>query len=63
MTRLSPSALGALLGVLIGLLWIWLNVKLFLLLILAGVGFVIGKLFESEELRERVRELFSFFYR
>lgn len=63
MTRLSPSALGALLGVLVGLVWIWLNVKLFLLLILAGVGFAIGKLFESEELRERVRELFSFFYR
>jgi hypothetical protein len=63
MTRLSPSALGAILGVLVGLLWIWLNVKLFLLLFLAGLGFAIGKLFESEELRERVRELFSFFSR
>ncbi|MCX8103399.1 MAG: hypothetical protein N3E42_03015 [Candidatus Bipolaricaulota bacterium] len=63
MGRLSPSALGAILGVLVGLLWIWLNVQLFLLLLLAGLGFAIGKLFESEELRERVRELFSFFYR
>ena len=63
MARLSPGALGALLGVLVGLLWIWLNVKLFLLLFLAGVGFAIGKLVESEELRERVRDLFSFFYR
>ncbi|GBC75995.1 hypothetical protein HRbin07_00188 [bacterium HR07] len=63
MTRLSPSALGAIVGVLVGLVWIWLGVKLFLLIFLAGLGFAIGKLFESEELRERVRELFSFFYR
>lgn len=63
MTRLSPSALGAIVGVLVGLVWIWLGVKLFLLIFLAILGFAIGKLFESEELRERVRELFSFFYR
>jgi hypothetical protein len=63
MARLSPSALGAIVGVVAGLVWIWLGVKLFLLLFLAGLGFAIGKLFESEELRERVRELFSFFYR
>ena len=63
MARVSPSALGAIVGVVVGLLWIWLGVKLFLILFLAGLGFVIGKLFESEELRERVRELFSFFYR
>lgn len=63
MTRLSPSALGAIVGVLTGLVWIWLNVKIFLILFLAGLGFVIGKLFESEELRERLRDLFSFFYR
>ncbi|MCL6642265.1 MAG: hypothetical protein K6T71_02930 [Candidatus Bipolaricaulota bacterium] len=63
MARLSPSALGAILGVVVGLVWIWLGVKLFLLLFLAGLGFAMGKLFESEELRERVRELFSFFYR
>lgn len=63
MARLSPSVLGAMVGVLTGLLWIWFGVKLFLILFLAVLGFVIGKLFESEELRERVRELFSFFYR
>ncbi len=63
MMRLSPSALGAIVGVLVGLLWIWLNVKLFLILFFAVLGFAIGKLFESEDLRERVRELFSFFYR
>lgn len=63
MARLSPGTLGALLGVLVGLLWIWLGVRLFLILFLAAVGFAIGKLFESEELRERIRELFSFFYR
>jgi len=63
MARLSPGAVGALVGTLIGLLWIWLGVRLFLILFLAVVGFAIGKLFESEELRERVRELFSFFYR
>lgn len=63
MARLSPSVLGAIVGVLVGLVWIWLGVKVFLLIFLAGLGFAIGKLFESEELRERVRELFSFFYR
>lgn len=63
MARVSPSALGTIVGVVVGLLWIWLGVQLFLILFLAGLGFVIGKLFESEELRERVRELFSFFYR
>lgn len=63
MTRLSPSALGAIIGVLVGVLWVWLGVQLFLILFLAGLGFVIGKLFESEELRERVRDLLSFFYR
>ncbi len=63
MARLSPSVLGAIVGVLVGLLWIWLGVRLFLILFLAMLGFAIGKLFESEELRERVRELFFFFYR
>lgn len=63
MARLSPSVLGAIVGVLVGLLWIWLGVRLLLILFLAGLGFAIGKLFESEELRERVRELFFFFYR
>lgn len=63
MARVSPSALGAIVGVVVGLLWIWLGVQLFLILFLAGLGFVIGKLFESEELRERMRDLFSFFYR
>ncbi len=63
MARLSPSALGAIVGVLVGVLWVWLGVQLFLIVFLAGVGFVIGKLFESEELRERVRDLLSFFYR
>lgn len=63
MARVSPSALGAMMGVVVGLLWIWLGVQLFLIVFLAGLGFVIGKLFESEELRERMRDLFSFFYR
>lgn len=63
MTRLSPSVLGAIVGVLVGLLWIWLGVRLLLIVFLAALGFALGKLFESEELRERVRELFFFFYR
>lgn len=63
MARLSPSVLGTVVGVVVGLLWIWLGVQLFLILFLAGLGFAIGKLFESEELRERMRDLFSFFYR
>ncbi len=63
MARVSPSALGAMAGIVVGLLWIWLGVQLFLVLFLAALGFAIGKLFESEELRERMRDLFSFFYR
>lgn len=63
MTRLSPSTLGTIMGVIVGLLWIWLGVQLFLVLFLAGLGFAVGKVFESEELRERLRDLFSFFYR
>lgn len=63
MTRLAPSVLGALIGMLVGLLWVWLETKLFLILFLAAVGFGVGKLLESEELLERIRELFSSFYR
>ncbi len=63
MARVSPSTLGMIAGIVVGLLWIWLGVQLFLVLFLAGLGFAIGKVFESEELRERMRDLFSFFYR
>jgi hypothetical protein len=63
MVRWTPSVLGAIFGVLVGILWVWLGVQLFLILFLAGLGFVMGKLFESEELRDRLRDLLSFFYR
>lgn len=63
MTRVSPSALGAIVGAIVGLLWIWFGVQLFLILFLTGLGFAIGKVLESEEFRERMRDLFSFFYR
>jgi predicted MFS family arabinose efflux permease len=54
---------GALIGVAIGLLWHWLRAELFLVIGLAVVGFVIGKLLESDEIRERIRDLFSSLYR
>lgn len=63
MERLTPSAVGALIGVGAGLLWHWLRWELFLILGLAIVGFFMGKLFESEEVRDRVRDLFSSLYR
>ncbi|MCI2429284.1 hypothetical protein LM602_02700 [Candidatus Acetothermia bacterium] len=61
--RLTPSVVGALIGVAIGLLWHWLRAELFLVIGLAVVGFVIGKLLESDEIRERIRDLFSSLYR
>lgn len=61
--RLTPSVVGALIGVVLGLLWHWLREELFLVVGLALVGFVVGKLLESEEIRERIRDLFSSLYR
>ncbi|MCS6903039.1 MAG: hypothetical protein NZO41_02030 [Candidatus Bipolaricaulota bacterium] len=61
--RLTPSVVGAAIGVATGLLWHWLRAELFLVIGLALVGFLVGKLLESEEIRERIRDLFSSFYR
>ncbi|MCS6935981.1 MAG: hypothetical protein NZ610_04970 [Candidatus Bipolaricaulota bacterium] len=61
--RLTPSVVGAAIGVAVGLLWHWLREELFLVIGLALVGFLVGKLLESEEIRERIRDLFSSLYR
>ncbi len=61
--RLTPGAIGALIGVAAGLLWHWLEWHLFLVFALALVGFAVGKLLESDELRERIRDFFSALYR
>lgn len=58
MTSLSRTWIGALLGGLIGLLWILFSFSGMLLIVALGaVGAVVGRLLESEELRTKLREL------
>ena len=59
--RLSPSILGALLGALIGL--VILYPQLLIVLVLTVVGYLIGRVWESDELRAKIRELFSMLFR
>lgn len=58
MTNLSRTWIGALLGGLLGLFWLWFSFSGMLLILAVGViGAVIGQLLESEELRTKLREL------
>ena len=59
--RLSPSILGALLGTLVGL--VILYPQLLIVLILTVAGYLIGRIWESEELRAKIRELFAMLFR
>jgi hypothetical protein len=59
LTRISPGLLGAAAGGLFGYLWITYEWRVFLLFLFIGIGYVGGKLFESEELREKLRDLFE----
>lgn len=58
LTELSRTWIGALLGGLIGLIWVVFSFwELVLIVTLAVVGALIGYLLESEELRTKLREL------
>ncbi len=58
MTNLSRAWIGALLGGLVGLLWVWLSFSgMLLVLALAVIGAILGQLLESDELRTKLREL------
>jgi hypothetical protein len=57
LTRVGPGILGAFLGALTVFLWLIFDWKILFLPLGALLGYLIGKLFESEELREKVRDL------
>jgi hypothetical protein len=59
MNRLSPAILGGVLGGAVGLLILF--PRLWVLMVLTALGYFVGKLMESEELRAKIRELFSLF--
>ncbi len=42
-----------------GFLWIIFEWKTFLLLLFILIGYLIGKVFDSEEVREKLRDLFE----
>lgn len=64
MISLSRSWVGALLGGLIGLIWVLFSFSELVLIVAVGVlGAVIGRLLESEELRAKLRELSDVIFR
>lgn len=64
MNRLSPSLLGVILGGFIGVLLVWIGfLKLLIIALLMLLGYAIGKVIESEELRARIKELISLLFR
>jgi chromate transport protein ChrA len=61
---LSPALWGAILGLSIGILLVLIPVsKVLLIVLLVVVGYWLGKLMESEELRNRLRRFFSLLFR
>jgi len=54
------AVLGGVLGATVGLMILF--PPLWVVLVLMVVGFAIGKLMESEELRSKIRELFSLLF-
>jgi len=61
---LSPAIWGAILGFSLGILLILIPVgKVLLIVVLVLVGYLLGKFMESEELRNRLRQLFSLLFR
>ncbi len=64
MNRLSPSLLGIILGAFIGVLLVWIGfLKLLIIALLMLLGYAIGKVIESEELRARIKELILLLFR
>lgn len=59
--KFSPSVVGALIGALLGA--VILYPKLLIIVVPAALGYFTGRIIESEELREKARELFSVFFR
>jgi len=59
MDRLSPAILGGILGGAVGLLILF--PRLWVLMVLMALGYLAGKVMESEELRAKIREIFSLF--
>jgi len=56
--------LGIILGAFIGVLLVWIGfVKLLIIALLMLLGYAIGKVIESEELRARVKEFISLLFR
>lgn len=64
LTKLTPAAVGALLGGIVGLLLLFIPFpQLLLILLFAALGYAIGKLVESEELRAKMRDFFALFFK
>lgn len=62
--EMRPSTLGLLVGGIIGLLLVIISLPQLLLVVFLGiVGFLLGKLAESEEVRAKVNELVSLIFR
>ena len=59
LTRMSPGLVGAFIGGLFGFLWVLFDWKIFLIFLFMLIGYFIGKLLESEELRDKLRDLFE----
>ena len=64
MNRLNPSLVGIILGAFIGILLVWIGFsKLLIIAFLMLIGYTIGKVVESAELRERIKEFLSLLFR
>lgn len=64
MSSLTPAGWGALLGLSLGILLVFLPLgKVLLIALLVLTGYLIGKILESEQLRSRIREMFSLLFR
>lgn len=64
MISVSPARWGAILGFSLGILLTLIPVsQVLLIVLLVLLGYLVGKLLESEELRNRVRDMFSLLFR
>lgn len=64
MNSLTPAGWGALLGLLLGILLVFIPFgKVLLIALMVLTGYLIGKILESEQLRSRIREMFSLLFR
>ncbi len=64
MTSLTPAGWGALLGLSLGILLVFIPFgKVLLIALLVLTGYLIGKILESEQFRSRIREMFSLLFR